>query len=854
MPLISGTKLGPYEIVEPLGAGGMGEVYRARDSRLDRLVAIKILPPEYAPDTERVRRFEQEARATAALNHPNILAVYDINGRTDFLYIVSELLEGETLRRRLASGALPSRKAVEYATQIALGLAAAHEKGVIHRDLKPENIFVTKDGRVKILDFGLAKLTPVAAPLHDDRTIGSDGFKTGGGQLLGTMGYMSPEQVRGRSVDYRSDLFSFGAVLYEMLCGRRAFRGSTPADTASAILKEDPAELSVSGREVSPALDRIVRHCLEKNPEERFQSARDLAFDLQNISGASSQSGVIAIEAQRRSLSALRTGGLTILGFLLLAAVFWAGWSLKVTPAPSFKQLTFRRGYVTAARFAPDGQNIIYSAAWDGNVQPELFSTRIDSVLSRSIEVRDADVLAISSQSEMVLLQHWRRTIGWQRSGMLARMALSGGAPRDVLDAVQDADWSSDGANLAVIRAAPQYQIEFPVGHLLATAPAGGWLSDLRVSPDQHYVAYFEHPLRGDDRGMVCLVDRDGRQKTLSSGWSSLKGLAWSASGNEIWFTGSNSGGNRRLNGVTLSGRLRSVLSVPGLLLYDISLDGRVLLAEGTVRREMMGLTPGNAQERNLSWLDWSRERGLTPDGQWLLFDEQAEGGGANYSIYLRKTDGSPAVRLGDNDAYSISNNGKWILATTKPEGGSVLLMPTGAGETHLIDTGNLSNPRAFFLPDQKHILISTDAGRWYVQALENGTRSPVTPPGIRMAAPTFTADGRYLLARDPQLRWALYPIAGGQPVPVPKLEPTDLPIVHTTDNHSFFIHNAGSLADIYRFDVLTGSRQLVRQFRPTDKTGYGEISGTLMTPDGKYYVYGATRELNDLFVVSGLK
>src|ERR1700682_6507637 len=269
MAVTSGTKLGPYEIVSLLGAGGMGEVYRARDSRLRRDVAIKVLPHALSLDADRMRRFEQEALATAALNHPNILAVFDIGTSEGSPYVVSELLEGETLRERLRSGAIAVRKTLDYAMQIAHGLAAAHEKGIVHRDLKPDNLFVTKDGRVKILDFGLAKLTQPDSGSQTSMATVTHGAPEGteAGVVMGTAGYMSPEQVRGSPVDPRSDIFSFGAILYEMLSGKRAFHGDTPADTMSAILREDPPELAETNRNVSPALERIVHHCLEKNPE-----------------------------------------------------------------------------------------------------------------------------------------------------------------------------------------------------------------------------------------------------------------------------------------------------------------------------------------------------------------------------------------------------------------------------------------------------------------------------------------------------------------------------------------------------------------------------------------------------------
>src|SRR5271167_1890593 len=292
MSLSSGSRLGPYEIVAPLGAGGMGEVFRARDTRLKREVAIKVLPQATSLDPERLRRFEQEALATAALNHPNILAVFDIGTNDGSPYVVSELLEGETLRERLRSGSLAVRKALDYALQIAHGLAAAHEKGIVHRDLKPENLFLTKDGRIKILDFGLAKLTQ--AESGDRMAQATLTHVTEVGTVLGTAGYMSPEQVRGVAVDARSDIFSFGAILYEMISGKRAFHGETSADTMSAILKEDPPELNETNRNVSPALERIVQHCLEKNPESRFHSASDIAFDLEHLSGLSGSAARVA--------------------------------------------------------------------------------------------------------------------------------------------------------------------------------------------------------------------------------------------------------------------------------------------------------------------------------------------------------------------------------------------------------------------------------------------------------------------------------------------------------------------------------------------------------------------------------
>ncbi|MGZ4824800.1 MAG: serine/threonine-protein kinase, partial [Terriglobales bacterium] len=398
MSVAVGNRLGPYEILAPIGAGGMGEVYRAHDFRLGRDVAVKIIPSSFAADANRLRRFEQEARAAAALNHPNILAVYDIGSHDECPYIVSELLEGQTLRDRLRDGPLPIRKVVDYALQIARGLAAAHDRGIVHRDLKPDNIFITQDGRVKILDFGLAKLTRPETGIEDQtRTVESDP-----GTVLGTVGYTSPEQVRGKKAYSLSDLFSFGAVLYEMISGKRAFKGDSPADTLSAILKEEPPELTATNLNVPPSLDRIVRHCLEKNPEERFRSAHDVAFALENVSHTSQSSVAIPTASKIRQIGWL-TSLLLTLAFVAVAAgafVVWRG--MRHNSLPTFRRLTFERGMILSARFAADGRNVIYGASWESK-PVRLFSTPYDSPQARPLEVESASLLGISRSGEMAL-------------------------------------------------------------------------------------------------------------------------------------------------------------------------------------------------------------------------------------------------------------------------------------------------------------------------------------------------------------------------------------------------------------------------------------------------------------------
>ena len=369
MPLSVGAKLGPYEILAPIGAGGMGEVYRARDTRLGRDVALKILPAAFASDPDRVRRFEQEGRAAAALNHPNIVVIYEAGSQDGVFYVATELLEGETLRERLAGPTLPVRKAIDYAIQVARGLAAAHAKGITHRDLKPENLFLTKDGLVKILDFGLAKRSGTKLPGTHPTDLVTQPIETDPGKVLGTAGYMSPEQVRGQVADARSDLFSLGVVIYEMVTGKRAFTGDSAIEVMNAILKQEPPELDAA---LPPSLDRIIHRCLEKKPEERFQSALDLAFALEALSGSASHAATVA-RSKSPGLWPWLAAGVAVLVAGL--AGISAGRTFFSHPAPAFTRLTFENGYLFRARFTPDGHNIAYSAAWNGSTG-DIFSIR----------------------------------------------------------------------------------------------------------------------------------------------------------------------------------------------------------------------------------------------------------------------------------------------------------------------------------------------------------------------------------------------------------------------------------------------------------------------------------------------
>jgi hypothetical protein len=860
LTLTAGSRLGPYEIVAPIGAGGMGEVYRAKDPRLGRDVAIKVLPASFSTDADRLRRFEQEARAAGLLNHPNITAVYDIGSHDGAPYVVTELLEGETLRAELAGDRLSPRKAIDYAIQLAHGLAAAHDKGIIHRDLKPENLFVNRDGRLKILDFGLAKLTHA----EEGSSAGQTNLPTGvagtePGVVLGTMGYMAPEQVRGRPADARSDIFAFGAILYEMLSGKRAFQGDSAADTMSAILREDPPDLSVTNQNVSPGLERILRHCLEKNPEQRFQSARDLAFDLEALSGLSgAPTKVVALPQVRPRRRLLAIAAIVVLA-AAVAASYLLGRRTGLAAAPptrTFQQLSFAQQAIFNARFASDGKTVVYSAARSGNT-PEIFSLRPAYPGEKPSGLRQVHLLAVSSQGELAVLTRARFLGHSLFEGTLARMPLEGGAPREVLDGVREADWTPDGKSLAIVRdVGGKDRLEYPIGKVLSEA--GGYLSNPRFSPDGKRIAFFEHPIKYDDRGLVAVVDLAGKKTVLSEGYWGEEGLAWSSDGKEVMFSAGTAYNDFKVYAVTLDGRLRIALeSAGGLTILDVAPDGRWLATRDDFFRDMPVLAPGETVERDLSWLDLSAASALSPDGKMLLFSEESGSVGVNYAVALRQTDGSPVVRLGEGEAEDLSRDGSWALAVVPTSPHQLVMYPTGAGEPRRFERGGIvSYERARFFPDGKRVLAcGHEAGhavRCYVQSIDGGPPRPVTPEGT--TAGLVSPDSRSILTSTPDgLR--IYPMDGGTPTTIPGTT-RDLQVIRwNADGRSLLVFRRSEVpATVEQIDISTGKREFVRKVETADPTGVLAVREVVLSEDGKAHAYTFRRMLSHLFLVSEAK
>jgi len=857
MTLAAGSKLGPYSIESMLGAGGMGEVYRARDSRLGREVAIKVLPESFSKDADRLRRFEQEARAVAALNHPNILAIHDIGEQNGTHYLVSELLEGSSLRLELDHGAVIPRKAGDYAAQIAQGLAAAHDKNIIHRDLKPENIFITREGRVKILDFGLAKLAPAGNLTSPGVTLTSS--PTEAGVVMGTVGYMAPEQVRGTSVDSRTDIFAFGAVLYEMLSGNRAFRRDTAAETMTAILKEDPPELAeVMSTAVSPGMERIVRRCLEKNPEQRFQSAKDLAFALESLTGTTVKSGTaIAIPEARKISPWFRIAAAAVAGLAFGAAVIWF---LRPGPPPpsTFTRISFHRGEVVEARFAPDGKTVVYSARLNGDPL-DTYIIRNEYPEPVPAGLHGAALLSVSRQGQLAVLVQPHYFAHRQWVGTLATSPLGGGAPRELLENVRDADWSPDGNELAVL-AGPlgSLRIEYPLGKVLKEFP--NWLSDIRVSPDGNHIALFRHPPSGDDRGDVILLDRSGNLSELSKGWESLEGLTWAPSGKEVWFSAAETGEQYCIHAVTLAGKQRTVYcGMSPTLIHDISPSGTILVSGEEHRVSMELVEHGSATPRNMDWLNSPYWPLLSTDGSEMVFTDQSENASGVYAVYARKTDGSPAVRIGSGGfATSLSADGKWALVILPGDPAAKMqIVPVGAGQTRVLHWDGIKPLWGYIWPDSEHFAF-------FAEPTSQGL--PVYLTDINGATPKLllnvtddigpvSPDQRTLIVRQKGV-WSLHSLADGAETPIPVIAKGEHPLGWSADSKAVYTRVVTSHgAEIYKIDLNTSHRELWQTLTPEDQIGLRPVAvPPSITPDGRWIAYTYSNQLGQLYRSDSLK
>jgi Tol biopolymer transport system component len=695
----AGTRLGPYEILSPLGAGGMGEVYRARDSKLDRDVAVKVLPEELAAHPDALARFEREAKAVAALNHPNILGIYDFGKEGSVAYAAMELLEGETLRDRLDAGAIPVRKAIDYAHQTAVGLAAAHERGVVHRDLKPENLFLTRDGRVKILDFGLAKRIG-GTPDDPATSAPTMSRQTDPGTVMGTVGYMSPEQVRGLAVDHRSDLFAFGAIFYEMLSGKRAFRRDTASDTMSAILRDDPPELLESGRSIPPGLDRLVRHCLEKNPAERFQSARDIAFDLEAVSGASS-SGAARTGAATGPRFRIRPAAL-LATVALLGAGALLDRVLRRMPDPPLVAVRplVQSGKDLFPAISPDGKTMAFCSLRDGKARIWLKDLSTGGEVSLT-EGPDTEP-RFSPDGSQVLFVRGLPPLGPPPPGTepdLYRVPLIGGSPRRVAANSGDADWSPDGKTIAFARVIPA-----PPGTVLFTVSPGGgepkeiarWPGRIafmpRFSPDGNRIAVVSISSLSNSGSKVEIVAADGRDRrslAVPGSLGGISGVAWDPSGRNLYFAQMlqvRFGASRLLRMAAGSGRTTPLVWLDSEILALDGLGTGSLVADTASSRQNLAEIDLDNPAAPPRWLTRGtsndRQPVFSPDGESVAFSSNRSG---NLDIWELSTKTGAIRRLTDDAAddwdpgftregrliWSSGRTGHLEIWSADPDGGS---------------------------------------------------------------------------------------------------------------------------------------------------------------------------------------
>ncbi|HZU53084.1 MAG TPA: protein kinase [Holophagaceae bacterium] len=844
MPLAPGTLLGPYEIHSLLGSGGMGEVYRARDPRLNRVVAVKILSESWRKDSTFLARFEREAKVLASLNHPNIVSLFEFGEMDGRTYAVMELLEGRTLRQALASGPLPLRRATEIGAEVARGLSAAHRAGIIHRDLKPENIFLADQGAVKLLDFGIAKRV-----IKQTIDAGKDEAEfhptsTNAGVFLGTVGYMAPEQLQEDGiVDGRSDLFALGCVLYEMVAGTKAFASETPMGTLHAILTQDP---DFEQTLFPSSLRDILRHCLAKPPGQRFQDAQDLAYALealrQPLTGA-----VQALPHRRRRGWILGLAGLSA---ILVAGLAYREWTLR-TQLPAFTPLSPYDGQVYSARF--DGSGHALFALRQGDSPPQVW---LSGVPAASLETFQGLVpLAREADGSWLLLQGTRRLEGGRES--LEGTLLRGGGPAErlktVADGVTGADVSAGGLIAVTRRVDGHYRLEAPVGTI--RAESNGWMDSPRISPSGRWIAYVDHPLSAPG-GALTLVDlKDGSVRNLPGAWSDLHGLAWSAQ-DEIWFTASKSGEPNALYAENAQGRIRPLLSGPeSMVIEDVSANGEALLLEEHARLAILARAPtgdpGALESADPALL------GLSFNGAWMAF--ASPGNAATAEIRLAHLGQATQSAIGHADLAAPSPDGSKVALAARDGSGWRLTLWNRAGSKELPRLEFSLLKQVAWSPSGDALLLGGASGaggyRVWRMKLDGSDLTPLCPEGVSPEQPfLISPDGKSLIVQSGPLL-TRFNLANPKALPfsIPGISPGEHLIGWGKDPDHLLVIGPRLPALVAAIDLRSGSRQPAF---PVAFYGYpgALIDTALAAQSGEAFAVGCRETRSRLFLVKGLR
>ena len=878
---VVGETIGPYEVLSELGSGAMGIVYLAQDVRLGRKIALKLLPPQFTNDKDRLRRFQQEARAASALNHPNILTVYEVEQRAGLHYIATEFVDGVTLRQHMNTQRMSLDEILKVAIQVASALQAAHAAGIAHRDIKPENIMIRSDGYIKVLDFGLAKLA--------EKEFSPATPETNPGVVMGTPRYMSPEQARGLDVDLRTDIFSLGTVIYEMVTGRVPFEGVTTSDIIAALIKDEPESMRSSVPELPLEFEQVVNKALIKDLDLRYQRIAEFSSALQRLKDEIHLNALVRTNSDGARLSLKESDGsqtTTTRGIISthpqlqhdtepISKRSWIRWALPPAlallllgvvvavlslnrPTTSLSSrisesahgLTTRDGFISAARFAPDGKTIIYSAGFDGK-PVELFFTDVQGSESRSAGIRSAALKSVSRLGKIAVLFDFELNWSDGYNGTLAILPAGGGKPETRIEGVDDAAFAPDGNTFAILRSVMgEQQLEYPAGQVLYKS--SGWMSYPRFSPKGDKIAFFEHPL-GDFSGSIAVFDLASQKKTdISTEWQALKGLAWNPNNDEIWFGGSKVAKTLSINAVSLSGQVRmNLYELPGIgaRVDDISNDGRMLITQGTNHTTMTILKDKSPTEAIDSQHAWATSADVSRDGKMLLYYEwgyEARDPSNVNAVYLRKLDSRERIQLGSGKALALSTDGKWALALqpTKPQPQLVLLSTSQGEPKTLPNRGIKEYHYASFFPDGRQILFTgleareEAAIRSYVQDVNTGEVHPLTEEGT--VALRVSPDGKRVITLQPDKTYYIQPLNGGEPKPILGLEADDEPIQWSDDGRAVYVIGPGEFATkIYRVNLETGERREWKDIDPPNKVGL-ELNpgGILITPDGKVCIY----------------